>query len=61
VQTSADALEYFPAAQRAVTAVSPSEAQYAPAVQALQALKPVVAAKVPESQLSQLDDVVVDE
>ncbi len=46
-QTDAEAAEYFPAAQLPVTADSPVVAQYEPAVQALHALSPADAAKVP--------------
>jgi len=54
-QTVADAAEYFPAAQLSVTAESPAVAQYEPAVQALHALNPADAAKVPAKQDEQTD------
>ena len=56
VQKDDPAVEYEPAAQIPVTAVSPVVAQYDPAVQSLQSLNPVVAAKEPAEQLVQLDD-----
>ncbi len=54
--TVADAAEYFPVAQRPVTAVSPVVEQYEPALQSLHADKPEVAANEPVEQLEQVVD-----
>jgi len=53
-QTVADAPEYLPAAHDPVTADSPAVAQYDPALQALHALDPVEARKVPAKHEEQL-------
>jgi len=54
VQIDADAAEYWPAGQTAVTADRPVVAQYDPAVHVAQEVDPVEARKDPERQLEQL-------
>ncbi len=54
-QIVAVAAEYFPASQLPVTADNPAYAQNEPAVQALQALSPADAAKVPVEQNMQAE------
>ena len=51
MQTDADAAEYCPMGQVAVTADSPIVAQYDPAEHAIAAVRPVVGQKLPILQL----------